>query len=70
MAAAAPEVNLLPPRLRGFLLDGVGVASGVVKRVLAGAGGVAAEEERRPRFRRPASAGDENVFAIGLESES
>lgn len=41
VATVGVAVDALLPRLRGFVLDGVGVASGVVKRPLVGGGGVA-----------------------------
>lgn len=62
MVAAAPEGvvedALLRPR-RELVLEGVGVASGVVNRRFDGATGVDVADERRPRFRRVLSPGDE-----------
>lgn len=51
------EDALLPLR-RGLVLDGVGVASGVVNRRFDGATGVDVAEWR-PRFRRAESPGEE-----------
>lgn len=72
VAAVAVALAALLPRLRVFVLDGVEVASEVAKRPLVAGGGVAdaVEDERRPRFRRPASPGEEYVFPIGLDCVS
>lgn len=72
VAAVGVALDALRRGLRVFELDGVGVASEVAKRPLVGGGGVAypLEEERRPRFRRLASPGEENVFPIGLDCVS
>lgn len=72
VAAVGVALDALLPRLRVFVLDGEGVASEAAKRPLVAGGGVtdAVEDEPRPRFRRPASPGEEYVFPIGLDCVS
>ncbi|KAL7002656.1 hypothetical protein U1Q18_003811 [Sarracenia purpurea var. burkii] len=70
-AARGVDVEpLLPPRLR-CELEGVGVASVAANRECWGGVGVAYDAvDRRPRFRRLESPGEENVLPIGLDIES